>query len=103
MGISVLQREALGRASQFVEQVNGIVVQQALYQFEQNPDMEEIERQALNQVVRVPSNYGFVQTILCDAGWTLTYDQWAADPPGSEGAILAGVQKAWPLLVGDYV
>ena len=100
MAVSVLQREALARTEQFVQQVNGTAVTQALYKYETIQNLSDGEKQQLTQVPRSPQSYGFVQTILCDAAWAITYDVWAADPSGQDGAILAAVDKVWTMLVG---
>jgi hypothetical protein len=103
MAVSSLQREAFRLSPEFNQQVDGVVQQQALYQAEQlDPEDPNtpLTRDRMASVVRSPQTYGFTPAVVADAGWVITYDAWAADPAGAEGAILAGVQKVWPLLVG---
>jgi hypothetical protein len=103
MSINMLQRAALTTSPNFSDQVNGIVRQEALYKGEQvtgDDEAAQAKRERLTQVVRDPAAFGFVVSIVADAAWNMTYDAWANDPPGADGAIMATVQKFWPLLVG---
>lgn len=100
-GISFLQQSAFQQSNDFNIQVEGIVTQQALWYNENTPNISAGGRNQLANVVRSPGAYGFTRTIIADAGWALTYDVWATNPSAQDTAILAGVQKAWPLLVGE--
>lgn len=103
MAISTLQRSALVTSQNFSDQVNGIVRQEALYKGEQVTGTDEAaqaQRERLSQVVRDPAGFGFVQSVVADTAWGVTYDTWAADPPATDGAIQGTVQKFWALLVG---
>jgi hypothetical protein len=103
MGVNVLQQQAFFNSVNFTQQVNAAVMSEALYKAdpEHTPGINGSGRNQLANVVKNPAGYGFTQTIIADAGWGLTYDTWATNPNAQEGAILAGVQKAWPLLVGE--
>lgn len=103
MSIPTLQRSALANSQNFADQVNGIVRQEALYKGEQITGTDEAaqaQRDRLSQVVRDPNGFGFVQSVVADSAWNVTYDGWATDPPAADGAIQGTVQKFWDLLVG---
>jgi len=100
MSISALQREGFAAAQSFHNQVNGIVVEYALYLNNQNPNQEAASRNLLARVIQSPQGYAFPQTIVADSTWALTYDAWAADPPAADGAINGGVQAIFGLLTG---
>jgi hypothetical protein len=101
MAILALQVSAFRTSREFNDQVNGIAVQQALYRADAlPPDAPESERQKLKGVIDNPDSYSFVRSVVTDAAWALGYDDWAADTTAAEGAILAAVNKVWPLLVG---
>jgi hypothetical protein len=66
-----------------------------------HPELLDEQRQnILATVARSPATYGFVTTMIADAGWGLTYDTWANDLKAAEGPILAGVQKYFNFLTG---
>jgi len=54
----------------------------------------------LAQVSRTPQSYGFASVIVTDNNWNLTYDAWAADPPGADVEIESFVQTHWLMLTG---
>jgi hypothetical protein len=103
MAILSLVRAAFVTSREFNDQVNGVAVQQALYRADAlTPDDPNLaaERARLAAVVANPAGYAFVSAVVSDAAWALGYDAWAADPAAADGAILAAVNKVWPLLVG---
>jgi hypothetical protein len=100
MGVSQLQREAYNRVQSFRDQVDGNVVEYALYLNNQHPDLDSANRNVLANVIRNANSYGFPQTIVADSNWAVTYDAWAADPTSAAGAINGGVQAVFGLLTG---
>lgn len=98
MAISVLQKEAFEKSQSFVEQVNSIVVQEALYKVSSWSNLDDNTRNQLAQVVRAPEAYSFPTTVISDSAWSMTYDAWASDPPSKDGEITGYVQKFWLLL-----
>jgi hypothetical protein len=101
MSISLLLRSAFIGSDDFNEQVNGIVSKTAIYRvgaWESN--MDDNTRALLAQVAKSPQSYGFTSVIVTDNNWNMTYDAWAADPPGADGEIESKVQAHWLLLTG---
>ena len=101
MTIGLLQRNAFITSIDFQNQVDGIVAKTAIYRtgaWEAN--MDDNTRSLLAQVARSPQSYGFTSVIVTDNNWALTYDAWAADPPGADGEIESKVQAHWLLLTG---
>lgn len=99
MPISFLQQQALGSAPDFNAQTNAIVQEEALYKTN-DPALDAERLNILATVARSPATYGFVTTMLADSAWSLTYDAWAADVAGAEGAIRAAIGKWFNLLTG---
>lgn len=100
MGINNLQREAFIASPEFTNQVNAIVVREALYRNDTWPNIDANTRSILSQVARAPGHFGFPSTIVSDITWDVSFDTWAEDPPEAEQRIEGGVQKYWQLLTG---
>ena len=103
MSINTFQRSAFANSAEFMAQVSGIVVEQALYKndiWTQEGRLDDNTRAQLGQVARQPNSYGFHTTIVNDNTWTLGYDAWATDPPGATADIQGRVQKYWLMLTG---
>ena len=64
------------------------------------PPLDDATRNALGQVAKLPASYGFTSVIVTDDNWALTYDGWAANPPGADGVIESSVQAHWLMLTG---
>jgi hypothetical protein len=99
MAITFLQQQALGSAPDFNAQTNAIVQEEALYKTN-DPTLDTERQNILMSVVRSPATYGFVTTMLADSAWSLTYDAWASDVAGAEGAIRASIGVWFNLLTG---
>jgi len=98
--ISQLQKDGFGRSTTFTEQVNGIVIKEALYKSSTMPDLDQQSINALANVIRAPASYGFPQVIVSDVNWDVTYDVWAADPPAQDDKISGLVNLHFHLLTG---
>src|SRR5262245_39813184 len=99
MAISTLQREAFIKNDSFNQQVNGIVQTEAIQKADADPTAGG---SMLAGVIRNPTTYGFVPTIVAQSVWSIGFDTWAADPNHADVsyAITAGVQKYFNLLTG---
>jgi hypothetical protein len=100
MAISFLQQSGLGDAPDFNAQTNAIVKQEALYKANNTEGLDASQQNILATVARSPATYGFVTIILADTAWSLTYDAWASDVAGAEGAIRASVGVWFDFLTG---
>ena len=100
MSISLLQRDAFVKSDDFNQQVDGIVAKTAIYRAGAWLHMDDVTRSLLAQVSRSPQSSGFTSVIVTDNNWQLTYDQWAADPPGADATIESFVQTHWLMLTG---
>lgn len=103
MPISALMQQAFVGSSPYNQQVDAVVVQQALIKAENGgaPDaLDSVQRELLARVVRSPGNYGFTTAIVADANYFLTYDAWATDPASADVPILSGVQRYFTLMTG---
>lgn len=100
MAISMLQVQAFVTSRDFTQQVESIVTREALYRADTWEGMDTHTRMQLSNVAKSPQAYGFTSCVVQDAGWTMTYDTWADDPPEAEGAIAAAIAKHWLLLTG---
>jgi hypothetical protein len=101
MAISTLMQEGLGLSPSFQAQVWNQVKWYALYLDNQHPDLDPNSKSILAAAVRSPQSYGFPAAIVADETWSLTYDQWAANPPSfDEQPIRAQVQAKFNLLTG---
>lgn len=98
--ISALLQQAFIASQAFRDQVNAVVKEQALVKAE--ADSPGQFNSALSAVIKSPESFGFPSTLVADAGWAVTYDQWAADPKSADYSILVGVQK-WFNLLTNYV
>ena len=100
MSISFLQQAALSTSPDFNAQANAIVQSEALYKANNTEGLDATQQNILATVVRSPATYGFVTTMLADSAWSLTYDAWASDVAGAEGAIRASVNVWFDFLTG---
>lgn len=103
MPIADLQRQAFTASGAFNSQVNAVVTEQALYKNElwhQQGKLDTATRERLAKVVQHPSSYGFPSAIVNSNGWNISYDTWASDPAGADGAILSAIGVLWELLTG---
>lgn len=73
--------------------------EEALYKTN-DATLDAEQQNILVTVARSPATYGFVTAMLADSAWALTYDAWASDVVGAEGAIRASVNKWFSLLTG---
>jgi len=80
--------------------VNGIVTKQALHMVATWTYNDTATRNQLAQAARTPQSYGFPAVIVNDNNWSLTYDNWANDPPAANGTIETFVNTHWLLLTG---
>jgi len=99
MGVSALQQQAFLASPGFRDQVYSVVKEQALVKAGVEP-ANGGNQNLLANVVRQPQSHGFPEAMVADAGWGLTYDQWAADPASADYGILTNVQKWFGLLTG---
>jgi hypothetical protein len=100
VAISFLIQQGLGNSVDFNAQVNAVVQQEALYKANNDPALDANQQYLLATVVRSPATYGFTTTMLADSAWSLTYDAWANDVAGAEGAIRASVGVWFEFLTG---
>lgn len=100
MAISFLQQQGLGDAPDFNAQTNAIVQQEALYKANNVEGLDSYQLNILATVARSPATYGFAPIILADTAWSLTYDAWASDVAGAEGAIRSAVGVWFEFLTG---
>jgi hypothetical protein len=101
MPAEALVRDGFNRSPTFNEQVNGIVVEQALYKnalWTQQGKLDPTTRDALGRVARNPSGYGFVSAIVNLNNFALKYDEWAAAPDSKKQAIEGYISDVWLLL-----
>lgn len=98
MGISALQQEGFTGSFTFSTQVGVQVRELSLYYDNQGRVTEQNSRVILGQVIRGPGNYGFREAIIADDNWTLTFDQWAADPPAADNGIRTHVELVYSLM-----
>jgi hypothetical protein len=104
MAISAIQQEGFAGVPAFGQQVEVTVKQQAVDQSEKLAAMDPPDPLAdnknvvLRQVVKTPAQYGFVDALLADSTWDVTFDAWAADPKTADYLILSLVQKHWALM-----
>jgi len=103
--ITLLQRNAFVTSADFLAQVNGVVSRTAIYRVgawaePPKPPLDDTIMNALANVARSPQNYGFPSVIVTDNNWNMTYDVWAADPPGADAEIESKVQAHWLMLTG---
>lgn len=103
MTIGPLIQSAFVGSPDFNNQVNAIVVRQALYKVDTMPDLSDGSRQEIARLVRSPASYGFASSMIAKSTWSISYDIWAADPAAQDGAIQAQVDSLWDLLVGPIV
>lgn len=100
MPITSLERSAFVTSQEFQKQVNDVVVRESMYKYDTIPDLDAVQQDALQRVINRPHDFAFVNTITSDVGWSLKYDEWAADPNAQDGAISAAVNKWFKLLTG---
>ena len=101
MGILTLQRSAFIASPDFNGQVSGFVAQHTLsksadWAAKITPQISQL----LANIVRTPHQYGFVQAMVNDDEWFVTYDPWAENPSQWNPQIEIYVEKHWTLLTG---
>lgn len=99
MAIPPLQQSAFINSQAFTDQVNATV--KRIAQDKNVAGLSDMDREKLARITRNPESSGFAPAIVSGTAWGLTYDTWAADPPGQEGVIFSAVSAAWPQLVGE--
>jgi len=97
-GISALQQSAFLNSTNFKSQVDGLVVQYALYLNNQHPNMNLANKNVIANIIRNPNTYGFYEAIVADTNWSTTYDVWATDPAAQNQPISGLVQAIFNLL-----
>jgi hypothetical protein len=100
MPINQLQREAFLKSEEFVDQVNGIVTQEAMYKAQTWTNADGALYQNLARIAKYPQEYGFPQTIISDTAWNTGFDEWAAAPDTFKAAIGTAVNTWWMFCTG---
>ena len=100
MALRSLQIAAFVSSPDFNTQVNNVVAKTAIYRSSAWANLDDNTRNALGQAAKSPASYGFTPVIVTDNNWMMTYDDWAADPPGADVVIESFVQTHWLLLTG---
>ena len=98
MAIPPLQQAAFNHSDAFIDQVNSIV--RRIAQDKNVAGLSDNDRAKLARLTPILIRRGFPEALVSAASWGVTYDTWAADPPGQEGTIFSAVSAAWPKLGG---